>query len=104
MSDFTEVRVDTLHAVAHDITRGGDTTSEVTERLRSVPAPAGQAFGNSSAGRAAHDDYLRLHQDLTDQTAGIAERLGFIGAVMRHAAGVYESAQTNALEAIDRVN
>ncbi|MEU0950283.1 hypothetical protein ABZ379_47785 [Streptomyces canus] len=104
MSDITEVRIDTLHAVAHEVINGGDATTEASERLRSLPTPPGRAFGNSSEGQTVHEVYQNLHQQITDQAAGIGERLGYIGAVIRHSAGMYESAQANALEAIEQVN
>ncbi|MFF4903049.1 hypothetical protein [Streptomyces sp. NPDC001068] len=102
MPDITAVHTDTLHGVAHDITVSAGTTFEAAERLRNLPAPAGHAFGNGAGGQAAHAEYLRVHQELTDRTSEVGARLALISAAMRQATDSFQSARTSAVDAISR--
>ncbi|MFB7507502.1 MULTISPECIES: hypothetical protein [Streptomyces] len=98
MSDHTEVATETLRGVAHDITIGAGSAFQVAEALRNLPAPDSHAFGNSSAGQDAHNDYQKIHQNLIAQASDISDRLQFIGTAVRHAAEFFDAAQASALK------
>ncbi|MFC4330853.1 hypothetical protein ACFPC0_24300 [Streptomyces andamanensis] len=104
MSERIRVRTADLRAVADSITASAGSTSRVADALRQLGSPDGHAFGDGSAGLAAHTEYRRVHQDLTHLTNGIGTHLAALGEAVLHAAQSYGAAQARAVEAVRRLS
>ncbi|MFH8224666.1 hypothetical protein ACH4C2_36630 [Streptomyces sp. NPDC018057] len=104
MSERIKVRTADLRAAADGIKLSAGSTSKVAEALRQLAVPDGRAFGDGSAGLAAHTEYQRVHQDLMHLTNGIGTHLAALGEAVFHAAQSYDAAQARAVEAVRRLS